>query len=163
MRNMILFFSFSLVPFCISAQPVRQLQVGARIEVTPTRGATSTGTFSSFSNGSLSFVLNDATATAVVLPLSEIRAIRVSEGSSRSSGSARGALIGSLAGVVAGAIVGAATTPKPAGDCMLDCSRTQSMVFAGLFYGGVGLVGGTIVGAIAKRESWRPVDLRRMK
>jgi hypothetical protein len=152
-----------VVPAVSSSQSVGELQLGARIEVTPTLGGKSTGAFSSFANDSLSFVLNDATARHVVLPLRQIKSVRVSKGRSHSTGAVRGALIGTLAGLASGAIIGAATTPKPRGNCVLDCSRSESMVFAGMFYGGLGLVGGTIVGAIVSRESWDAVDLRRMR
>lgn len=164
MRKMIFLLSFGVVvPSIASAQSVGALKVGARIEVTPTRGVASTGAFSSAANDSLSFVRNDATATRVLLPFGQIKALRVSNGRSRLRSAGRGALIGSLVGVGVGVVSGATTSLKPRGDCFLDCTRSQAMTFAGIFFGGVGAIGGTIYGAVVNHENWTAVDLGRTK
>jgi hypothetical protein len=146
-----------------SAQSVSDLQRGARIKVTPATGKERTGAFVSFANDSLSFVINDVSATRLVLPLAQVKSVRVSKGRNRSRGSVKGLIIGSLAGVAAGAMVGAASTTRARGDCILDCTKSQSAMFAGIFYGSLGVIGGAIVGGIVGSEDWQRIDLRKPK
>ena len=93
------------------------------------------------------------------LALAEIQRVEVSNGVHRNTG--RGAVIGLLAGGISGAIIGAATYTPCEGWCILEpTSSGQAAAWGAALLGGVGLVAGTVIGALNKTEEWRPLAVK---
>ena len=138
------------------AQQTAALMQGIRIEVTPIRGKTGTGTFRSITADTLKFVRDDATASRAALPLAQVRSVRVSTGQSHSRGFLKGALFGTGIGIATGGLIGGISYSRP--DFFVR-SRTESAAFGGFMLGVAGLAIGSIYGALAGSEGWKRVDL----
>lgn len=134
----------------LSAQTDRfSLPTGTRVRVLDRSGGERfTGTILRITRDTLGLAVGGGSAL-VSLPTTRLASLEVSEGRERARSAWRGAGIG----LVVGGLVGAVSMRG-------DGTPGDIGVLVGFFAGGVlGAGSGTVIGAIAAPERWRPVSL----
>ena len=155
---------FCLMSVCLAlpagAQNLASLQEGVRIRVQPVVGHRETGNYLGVTGDSLRVFTPLSATVPLAVPMNKVKSLEVSRGQSHGRGLLKGALLGTAIGVVGGAILGAATYSHD--DCdFLVCSKGSAAAFAGVGFGALGLLAGSVYGGIRGSEVWKPVPLTR--
>jgi hypothetical protein len=145
------------------AQSSADLQTGARIKVTSTKGKTQTGKFMGASHDSLFYSTGgSSTGPDVSLRYGEVVSVKVSRGRSAARGMLTKGLFGTAIGGATGILVGILASDRLKNDPWLGTPNQSEAAFG--FLGGlIGFTTGTIVGAVHGNERWEEVALPRAR
>lgn len=148
-----------LASVVVQGQDVASLQHGARIRVTPVRGSATVGALSAIDSDSLKFMTADAPSRQTSLGLAQVKNVQVSRGRDRGRGALAGAAKGFGLGFVAGALLGAILDNGSPGD-FLYMTQVEQAALIGAIVGVVGIVPGSVYGAVKGSDRWESVPFR---
>lgn len=129
------------------------------MEVTPVNGKPQKGTLMLLRNDSLFYETAGAQVQLASFAFADVKSIRVSRGRNALVGALTRGLIGTGIGALTGALIAAAAWSEESTDFFCGGSRGACAAFGGVLGAPVGLVVGTLYGAVHGNERWKTVEL----